>query len=802
MLIDRAFSIGDVVKKRLADAESGTVIRTSVSCTVQPLNNLPLRRQQPRTFPAASPIHQVPAEELEFMEKCSTGNYIIYQDWVGTIREIEDEVTIRLENGTFVTVEIADELREPAVRDAEPKKPWEPLDLLYLLKRGPIRYKSIPRSQDREQDLSCRFFYPGQSVVTKRSNLRRGKWIYGAYDPAAQPRGTIVDVRQVAIDVTWLSPNVYRVSNPQPPKYLRLSEVHRGGAVIYDSSKTPKALNNSSLIGSQPGSNIASGDFMRFKDPTGAALKYSTNNTLSDGRSQGKFDSIPKTMTQGFDMNVVTVRETHFSVIVQWQDASTTEEDSISLSPYLNVDDHDLWPGDVVILKEDEKLSGTMYQRMKGSRDAEKPDFQAQTLGVVQSVDSRERLAYMRWFENSKIEIAGEDRSVLLPSSVFGNISNNYSSVSFYDVMTCPALSKRRGDIVLVNPSPSYISSSTASSMLLSSMGQGQGQGQSRSSLSLEEREQSPSLQPPDITNTPSSDSAILNWFGEIIDLRLDGLVTVRLGALNEVLDIKVPIQRVIVLVGGDDDSIDSNEDGETYDWTNDIDSIPSDEWGPMTEEQRREYEAGDDFDDEMWTTDEEAPELDENPTPSIALDDGLDSSAQELVTSECASSEIDRSSVQPPTILDTTDTKGHANPENLAAGGALDLKADGEESKQLDELHFTASSTGPSQFSILETDSSLDHHFHNTSVNLTANLMRRIQKEYAILGSSLPDGVYVRTWESRLDLLRVLIIGPRDTPYELAPFVLDFQFGSNFPLSPPDSFFHSWTDGIGRVVS
>lgn len=65
---------------------------------------------------------------------------------------------------------------------------------------------------------------------------------------------------------------------------------------------------------------------------------------------------------------------------------------------------------------------------------------------------------------------------------------------------------------------------------------------------------------------------------------------------------------------------------------------------------------------------------------------------------------------------------------------------------------------------------------------------------------SSLPSGIFVRAWESRLDLLRVLIIGPRDTPYELAPFVIDFHFADDFPENPPKAHFHSWTDGRGRI--
>jgi ubiquitin-conjugating enzyme E2 O len=77
---------------------------------------------------------------------------------------------------------------------------------------------------------------------------------------------------------------------------------------------------------------------------------------------------------------------------------------------------------------------------------------------------------------------------------------------------------------------------------------------------------------------------------------------------------------------------------------------------------------------------------------------------------------------------------------------------------------------------------------------------MRRIGKEHKILSTSLPPNIFVRTWESRLDLLRVMMIGPNETPYEYAPFVIDFHLPSTYPQTPPDAFFHSWTNGNGPV--
>lgn len=59
-----------------------------------------------------------------------------------------------------------------------------------------------------------------------------------------------------------------------------------------------------------------------------------------------------------------------------------------------------------------------------------------------------------------------------------------------------------------------------------------------------------------------------------------------------------------------------------------------------------------------------------------------------------------------------------------------------------------------------------------------------------------------MRAYENRTDLLRSLIIGPENTPYEDAPFVIDWMLDSNFPYSPPVAHFLSWTNGNGRGQS
>ena len=72
--------------------------------------------------------------------------------------------------------------------------------------------------------------------------------------------------------------------------------------------------------------------------------------------------------------------------------------------------------------------------------------------------------------------------------------------------------------------------------------------------------------------------------------------------------------------------------------------------------------------------------------------------------------------------------------------------------------------------FKILDGVPPLDHHYGDHQVvTLDGPLLRRIQKEHRSLRSSLPPEVFVRTWESALHLLRILILGPLKTPYEVS---------------------------------
>ena len=788
ILLDRSFSVGDVAKRQLSDVESGTITSTAMECTLQPLyrytgdkNPWPHKEEENLLF-------NIPGEELRYIEDLAEDSYIIYKDWVGWIRELFQEVTIRLGDGSIVVVQSAEDLeiykpKSSREQDIPPSRNLSEI-LIHRLNAG-----------QSDKTTSPTVFYPGQIVTTQKANLRLGRWKSGYYKPSVNPKGVIVEVRDIQVIVRWMTQNVFdpvKAQSEMPSTVLTIDEIDSGEIIVYGSKKLSST--NHKTCGAVIGSDIEVGDFVRFRDLPGASVKYAEQSLECAGGRQGTLHRIPRKATMGYDMNVFMVRETRLKTTIQWQDGSTSEQMATSLVPYLNVDDHDVWPGEIVALRGNESDGSVSLDKIQ-SGDAQ--DFiKPESVGVVQSTDAKERIARVRWFEQPRISIFDEQRSVLLPGSTLGHLSNRETEVSYYEMVAYPALTKRRGDLVLIAPTSELLALHTTHALQLSAsndftipatlhamFGNGMGGFVSEGMANIRER-----------LYGSSNNRSEIDWFGEIVDLGLDGLLTVRLGALDDVRDIRVPVERIIVVPGADgvteSGSLNSGEEQDSYGYA---ESDSGDDYDSEDIiEETVEYEGGmrldNDSDDEMWMTDEDnesplgAPPKDRTLKPmDIAIDEVLDTA----------------SSLPEPM---ETSTDSAIDQEARAKDGTDVVFSETAISPVLPETLFSSCSHIPQQFQILDQPPPPDHHFFNDPVQMSAFLLRRIRKEYRILETSLPDGVWIRSWMDRLDILRVLILGPRDTPYSEAPFVIDFQFGHNFPNSPPEAYFHSWTNGMGRI--
>ncbi|CAA7029130.1 unnamed protein product [Microthlaspi erraticum] len=91
--------------------------------------------------------------------------------------------------------------------------------------------------------------------------------------------------------------------------------------------------------------------------------------------------------------------------------------------------------------------------------------------------------------------------------------------------------------------------------------------------------------------------------------------------------------------------------------------------------------------------------------------------------------------------------------------------------------------------------EDSSDHYFAakgNSSKQNSKAWVKRITEEWKSLENDLPDMIFVRAYESRMDLLRAVIIGAAGTPYHDGLFFFDIFFPDTYPAVPPNVHYQS----------
>ena len=704
LLIDRSLIMGDVVKRKPQDAMSGVVVNTHTKCTLQPMCDLSLVNNSRETLrlkgllppsdnldynirqDKPNPLLDVPASELKHVEPLTEEEIVIYKDWIGRVDTVVTAITLRLSDNCVA--EIRDDQAEHA-------------------------------------DGALEGFSVGDIASTKKGTLRNGKWIYGRYNPNTMPVGTVVQTRNVEAEISWLQRRIgSSSSDEEPPSPLERDELESPHFRVYDKTVRPKSSTEGSDTVSNSELPVRLGLRVRFKDLSGACVKY-------DGSTEhGSLQRIERKDTLGYDVNVFDIIKFQTEVTIQWQDLSTTTERSIDLVPDMGIDDiHAAWPGEIA-----HTLNFASSPSMPGISWPER-------VGVVQSVNASERMARIRWCPGASFHYSEDEEKSgvrMLLTGVVGFPGTEQEDVSLYDVEAPGAMNVRRGDGALIQYQ------------------------RWKKDGSYEDADDG------------------VDWFGEIVDTGLDGSLTIRLGAAIEVRDVVLRREDLVVAVRSDgSDDVDAWENDHAHDeaWSDgsDLDDslVASDEDGELSDEDvemdvKYEDENGqplnpEDVEDESWESD--------------------DDDAGEVTDADVDMIDALPESQTPPTSHSTTPS------------------FDG--SKQADP----STPHPPEPYLILDGPAPTSHHFATKPSETQAPHTKRVQKEHKILRSpnTLPPGIYVRTWETRLDLLRVLFIGPADTPYANAPFIIDFHLPPTFPASPPHAFFHSWTSdsglgGVGRV--
>nr|CAB3465853.1 unnamed protein product [Digitaria exilis] len=138
----------------------------------------------------------------------------------------------------------------------------------------------------------------------------------------------------------------------------------------------------------------------------------------------------------------------------------------------------------------------------------------------------------------------------------------------------------------------------------------------------------------------------------------------------------------------------------------------------------------------------------------------------------------------------------GHGNETSISEPGINRVTAGGDGSTTSGKGKVDAQATvvddKPARFPLFEiVQSPPDHHYivniePGTGGGRTSKWTKRVQKEWKILENDLPDTIYLRAFEDRMDLLRVAMVGASGTPYHDGLFFFDLQLPPLYPAAPP----------------
>lgn len=95
--------------------------------------------------------------------------------------------------------------------------------------------------------------------------------------------------------------------------------------------------------------------------------------------------------------------------------------------------------------------------------------------------------------------------------------------------------------------------------------------------------------------------------------------------------------------------------------------------------------------------------------------------------------------------------------------------------------------------------------HAHSSSIstaNPATSKILRLSQELADLSTSLPcehtNSIFVRCDQSRIDVITIMIMGSKDTPYSNGSFTFDVYCDDSYPNNPPKMLIT--TTGAGKI--
>ncbi|KAM7258672.1 hypothetical protein ACFE04_014413 [Oxalis oulophora] len=785
-VVDRGFLHGDFVASAFdPTAQLGVVQDVHISVDL--------------LAPDGSIIKHVSSKDLKRVRDFMVGDHVVLGPWIGRIDDVLDNVTVLIDDGSVCKVFRA-----------------EPINLEPISKNNLEADGNFP-------------YYPGQRVKAKSSTVfKNSRWLSGWWR-ANRLEGTVTKVTTGSVFIYWIASAGYGPDSSTPPAeeqspknlkllscfshanwqvgdrcllpssahlsstklYKGLSELKISGSVNTESESYPmdseevthpeESIENSDyapeegkgivINKSSPESSSCASSLSVSKEPAHEPWPLHRKKIR---RVTMKREKKARKKEENFEKAVLIVN-TKTEVDVVWQGGNTEYRlEATSLIPVDNPGDHEFVAEQYVVEKASDE----------DGEDSSEP----KRVGVVKNVNAKDRTVCVKWLK--PVERAEDPREY-----------DKEEIVSVYELEGHPDYDYCYGDVVVRLSPVSASVQTTGSGDAMEEPKQQAKPGVKKGSKSKKEDGRSG-----DEAYTEFSD---LSWVGNITGLKNGDIeVTWADGMVSMVGP------QAIYVVGRDDDeesiAAGSEVSGDAASWetVNDDDDIDVDVDVDVRNAQEvygiqsttdMNYEAEESSESNSgrnpalslplaaigfvtWLASgifsrgrriEDSDSRSDNETLSQGLLDILDNRNEfisekhnNVIIDDCSDGREEHSMTQVPDSLDLTDALSN-------------LKAEQPEVDQ-DTSSFR-------RFDIVRDP--LDHYFLGVpgQSNNTKKWLKKVQQDWNILQNNLPDGICVRVYEDRMDLLRAVIVGAYGTPYQDGLFFFDFHLPYEYPDVPPD---------------
>lgn len=807
-LVDRAFMHGDVVA--LASdplGQTGTVVDVDMSVDLEVSNK--------------EIVRDIDSRLLRRVRALTPGDNVIHGHWLGRVEEVLDNVTVVFEDGSKCKVLHA----EPA--------------------------RLVPNDESLMDDTESPY-YPGQRVRAASSAVfKQAKWLRGSWK-ANRMEGTVVDVEAGMVIVYWIAVSALHSSTvpseEQDPRDLvpmtlfthtnwqigdrallpqgfKITVEEAGGvsdeAGVPDLNNEEPALLEGSSASTEETTPPAEGTVEGTADEVIAPKQRKINKLRKVTKKERKASRKEKTVEKA-----ALIVNTRTRVDILWQDGTkSTQVNSCSLVPVEHLGDHDFWPEQYVL---------------EQGPDGDELDNEVRRVGILRSVDAKQRTAVVRWLKPvsrpEELRELGEEETVSV-----------YELIGHPDYVYC------LGDVVIrLSPAPaeSQPDSSEASTLGdaeehdvdISEEERGKASNVQTRKKTEDRTSTTPDLSWVGIITGLQDGDIEVHW--------ANGMVS-KVGpqAIFVVTRDEDDMSSAHTSDLEDDDENDGEDAGS---WTT-VDSAEersrmigdleqfSDDEGEGRDPRPTQHS----FDDDSDNVD--APRFrgpiaaaiglvsrmangllglrgnSRDPAPQnrtaqgcartksgleeILGDDESGSSGRDHIVDRLRKRDASSAGVVTHEADERTtsskqddQSKAAVKDESAASSERVDSGLENASISQApnSEPHTeSGSDTRASMFANFKkfdivSDPSDHHYVTETAQANQRKWAKKIQSEWTILEKNLPDTIYVRVYETRMDLLRAVILGAPGTPYHDGLFVFDLYLPPDYPHTPPQAYYHS----------